>query len=137
MVAFAGCNAGSDGAEQGESGGERASTQFGNGRRLPSTTSKRAGRSGSASERVSTPSIPSHSTSAPAGNVHGLVYEGLITRTLRGRVPRLARTWERVEVQEVEDGAYEPYTVSAETDDEGNLVADDQTSSGTLTPARC
>ncbi|WP_255355544.1 hypothetical protein [Haloarcula sp. CBA1115] len=70
---------------------------------------------------------PSYSTNAPSGNVHGLVYESIITQDAAGTVyPWLAKSWERVDVQEVEDGAYEPYMVSADTDDDGNLVDDDQ-----------
>jgi ABC-type dipeptide transport system, periplasmic component len=70
---------------------------------------------------------PAYSTSAPAGNVHGLVYESIVTQDVAGTVyPWLARTWERVDVQEVADGAYNPYMVTAETDSDGNLVADDQ-----------
>ncbi|WP_058994370.1 ABC transporter substrate-binding protein [Haloarcula sp. CBA1127] len=70
---------------------------------------------------------PSYSTSAPAGNVQELVYEQIITQDAAGTVyPWLAKSWERVDVQEVEDGDYEPYMVSADTDDDGNLVADEQ-----------
>lgn len=70
---------------------------------------------------------PSYSTSAPAGNAHGLVYESIITQDAAGTVyPWLARTWERMEVQDIDRSAYEPYMKSAETDENGTLVADEQ-----------
>jgi ABC-type transport system substrate-binding protein len=70
---------------------------------------------------------PAYSTSAPAGNVQGLVYESIVTTDATGEVhPWLARTWERAEVQDIDRSAYEEYMVSAETDEDGNLLADDQ-----------
>jgi ABC-type transport system substrate-binding protein len=70
---------------------------------------------------------PAYSTSAPAGNATGLVYESIVTTDATGEVyPWLARTWERMEVQDIDRSAYEAYMVPAETDDQGNLVADEQ-----------
>jgi ABC-type transport system substrate-binding protein len=70
---------------------------------------------------------PAYSTSAPAGNAQGLVYESLVTTDATGAVyPWLARTWERMEVKDIDRSAYEEYMVSAETDENGNLLADDQ-----------
>ena len=127
VVAFAGCNAGSDGAEEGESGGEQSLDPVRERAEVAVDDIQEGGTLRFGLGAGIDSFDPSYSTSAPAGNVHGLVYEGLITQDAAGTVyPWLARTWERVEVQEVEDGAYEPYMVSAETDDEGNLVADDQ-----------
>jgi len=70
---------------------------------------------------------PAYSTSAGPGNAYGLVYEGLVTQDATGEVhPWLARTWERVEIRDIDRSAYDEYMVSAETDEDGNLVADAQ-----------
>jgi ABC-type transport system substrate-binding protein len=70
---------------------------------------------------------PAYSTSAPAGNAQGLVYESIITTDVRGEVhPWLARTWERMEVQDIDRSAYDEYMIPAETGEDGTLLADDQ-----------
>jgi ABC-type transport system substrate-binding protein len=70
---------------------------------------------------------PAYSTSAASGNVHGLVYESLVTQDTAGTVyPWLASSWERIEVQDVDESDYEPYMIPADTDADGNLVADEQ-----------
>jgi ABC-type transport system substrate-binding protein len=72
---------------------------------------------------------PAYSTSAPASNAQLLIYEGLVTQDAAGEVyPWLARSWSLEETNEIEDSveAYSDYMVDAETDEDGNIVSENQ-----------
>lgn len=72
---------------------------------------------------------PAYSTSAPARNPQLLIYESLITQDAAGKVyPWLAKSWTLEETNEISDrvSAYSDYMVEAETDDDGNIVSENQ-----------
>lgn len=70
---------------------------------------------------------PAYSTTADATNGYGPLYESLITQDAAGTVyPWLAETWELQEIQDIDRTAYGEYMVPAETDEDGNLLADEQ-----------
>ncbi|GAB3680326.1 hypothetical protein GCM10028857_02890 [Salinarchaeum chitinilyticum] len=60
-----------------------------------------------------------YSSSAAASNVHGLLYEGMITTNASGAIKSwLASSYEQVDVQETEAADYEDYMITAEYEDE-------------------
>ncbi|MFC7132535.1 MULTISPECIES: ABC transporter substrate-binding protein [Salinibaculum] len=70
---------------------------------------------------------PAYSTSAPATNAFGLIYETIIRQDAAGEVyPWLAKSWSREEVNDISRDAYSDYMVDAETTDSGALTADSQ-----------